>query len=571
MRFSPLTFLLIAAGLVIAHQASAATLYLAPEGKLFGIGQEFTVDVKIGTEGSESINAGEATIRFPSDVLELKSTDRAGSAFKFWVEEPTISNEDGTLTFIGGTSKGITGEALQVLTMQFKAKGAGSATLTIENGTITASDGKGTNVLSKSEGVSIGIGTEVVIPNAVDIPEPERVTDERTLADEVPAAPTIRVPLYPEPDQWYNHLGEVTVFWELPTDILQVSTRLSQVKDTAPGDKMDELFTGRNLGTIEGEGEWYVRVQFRNNIGWGELAYYKIGIDTTAPLPFEIKIDSEASQNPSPEIRFQTSDELSGIKEYIVLIDGTEAMRTASSSAKLPAQRPGTHEVVVRAVDNAGNTVEDDLEFEIIPIPAPIIAFITKTVSQEDLIFASGEAVPSGMITVRIHTDKGKLAYEGKTESDEAGNWSITVDELLPTGKYKMSASAVDSRGAISLNSLALPFKVRAKAVLSIGFIDLSWYEIFVLVVLLVMGGTGVVAWRYALLLKKRTAYMVVASRDVEKLCVLLESGIQDLGKVFPRIKITESAQAEIDTRMSKVKNVIARMKKYLSKEFTEV
>ena len=41
--------------LLFVSSAEAARLYLVPDGKVFGIGQEFSVDVKIDTD--DSINA----------------------------------------------------------------------------------------------------------------------------------------------------------------------------------------------------------------------------------------------------------------------------------------------------------------------------------------------------------------------------------------------------------------------------------------------------------------------------------------------------------------------------------
>ena len=225
-----------------AVKADAAILYFVPEAETFEIGKEFSIDVKINSE-EVFINAAQATVRFSNDILELLEVDKVDSAFNFWMEEPVISNEEGTLVFIGGTAKGVAGEALQVLKMKFKAKGVGLAELTMSSAVVTASDGQGTNVLSVIEGTSIGVGTDTVpLPDEPDEPddepveEPEKVEREPVLAGDLPEAPELRVPLYPDESQWYNHLGEMIVLWELPADIVKVETRLSQAPDKKLGD-----------------------------------------------------------------------------------------------------------------------------------------------------------------------------------------------------------------------------------------------------------------------------------------------------------------------------------------------
>jgi len=136
---------------IFTSRLNAATISLLPQARTFGIGQEFSVDIKIDTE-EMYINAGQATLIFPVDILELSSVDKSSSVFSFWPDEPKISNDEGVLNFTGGTAKGISGGALQILKINFKAKRAGFAELTLRDAAVTASDGKGTNVLEEMRG-----------------------------------------------------------------------------------------------------------------------------------------------------------------------------------------------------------------------------------------------------------------------------------------------------------------------------------------------------------------------------------------------------------------------------------
>lgn len=562
-----------------AVKVDAAVLYFVPEAETFDIGKEFSVDVKINSE-EVFINAAQATVRFSNDVLELLEVDKDGSAFNFWMEEPVISNEEGTLVFIGGTAKGVSGEALQVLKIKFKTKGVGLAKLTMSGAVVTASDGQGTNVLSAIEGASIGVGADVVdfepAPDEPDEPdepveEPEKVEREPVLAGDLPEAPELRVPLYPDESQWYNHLGEVIVLWDLPLDITKVETRLSHAPDKKLGNIEEELFTGKSFGTLE-QGIWFVRIQYKNNVGWGEFAHYKISIDTTPPLPFEIEIDNEVSDNPTPEISYEAQDSLSGISHALIFVDGIGPIRSTETIMVLPAQSPGKHTALVRVFDFAGNSVEDDLEFEVLALPTPTITFLTKTVSEGDLVFLSGKTVPNGFVDIKVFNNAGQEIFVEVADSDGLGNWETVLEKIFSKGEYTLSVSARDNRGAVSFPTPTQTLKVKAKIVLSVGLIDLSWFEIFIIGLLLIVSIVSASAWYYISTKKKREAYKVIAIRDINKLCTLLTNNVEKLELQFKDAFDTDlKKKAEAKFYLTKIKDNIKKMKKYLSKEIEKL
>ncbi|MFY9462410.1 MAG: cohesin domain-containing protein [Candidatus Sungiibacteriota bacterium] len=129
--------------------AEAATLVITPQEGEFYVGQIFDVAVKVQSP-DEAFNSVQATIQFPKDKFEVKSLDFSPQAtvFNFWLEEPKFSNQDGTVTFIGGTTNGITGSGVQILKISFTAKGVGEGDVLFNDAAIVASDGNGTNILS---------------------------------------------------------------------------------------------------------------------------------------------------------------------------------------------------------------------------------------------------------------------------------------------------------------------------------------------------------------------------------------------------------------------------------------
>lgn len=157
---------------IFANTAQAATLFFTPDTGEFGLNKEIVVDLKIDSDGV-GVNAGQATISFPKDMLEVKSVDKTDSAFNFWLEEPSFSNTDGVITFVGGTPYGISGASIKVLHITFLTKSAGIANITFVDSAVTASDGSGTNVLSKTNDAAFTVSpasTPATITPAVVAP-----------------------------------------------------------------------------------------------------------------------------------------------------------------------------------------------------------------------------------------------------------------------------------------------------------------------------------------------------------------------------------------------------------------
>ena len=575
---------------IVVKPVEAAILKLVPSIGTAGIGQEITVDIKVDIK-NESINAAQATLYFPPAILQVLSVDKSGSAFDFWVEEPVFSNNIGTVTFIGGTSKEISGTSIHVLKIKFKATGSGTANLSVSDAAVTATDGKGTNVLSEAKETSIVIGTKIV-QSAVEKPieQPQKVERAAVKATGLPAKPMLRVPTYSDQSRWYNNLGEVTVFWDLPPDVIQVSTGLGHGPEFKNGEKGAELFTGKSFGVLK-EGVWYIGAQFKNNIGWGEVSYYKISLDTTPPALFEIKIDnkvkpkndigwgevllpksffvdkidSEASDDPSLKINYETSDSLSGLSGYSIFIDGRESIQTTSTASKLPPQSLGKHLILVRASDLAGNSTQDSLEFEVLPLPTPTLDFITQSVRQGEFVFVSGKTIPNGLIKVLVVDRKDRQVFNGEIVSDSVGHWNTSIKEPLALGKYFLSATVRDERGATSFATKPLQFKVRPATIISLGFIDLGWLEILIVLVLLVASGTSIIGWYYVSKTRTREAYRVIIGRDIDKISAMLSGYLKDIDEI--KGLSDPSSLAKMSVIADKMKDVIHKMNKYLKQE----
>ncbi len=155
--------------------ADAATLSLSPGNATVSVGQAFTVSVVVGSS-DQAINATEGVVSFPADMLSVESVGKAGSIVSVWVQEPRFSNAEGSVQFEGViTNPGYTGASGRIVTISFRAKKTGIASLQFLSGAVLANDGDGTNVLQTTGRATYTI-TEAVREPKVVPQEPAKST-----------------------------------------------------------------------------------------------------------------------------------------------------------------------------------------------------------------------------------------------------------------------------------------------------------------------------------------------------------------------------------------------------------
>lgn len=566
------------------HVAQAATLFITPPTSQIGVGEKMTIDLKIDSEGV-SINAAQAIIRFPKDTLEVVSVDKtASSSFSFWLEEPNFSNTDGTISFTGGTPYGISGSSIQVLKIIFAAKGSGSGTITISDSAITASDGSGTNVLSKTVDAAFAVVAKKEIPTIPQIqeiipatpriqeviPKPQPIVRKAVPTGKLPIKPIIQVSLYPDETKWYNLTSQFNVSWDLPGDVSEVSTALNKQPNFLPI-KSEGLFDNKTLAALS-DGIWYFHVRFQNNLGWGPTTHYRLAIDTQPSLGFEIAIvEGEATDNPMPTLQFKTNDALSGLKEYQVRIGDGDLIRIPAAdfggSFQLPLQAPGTNRIVVKAVDQADNSIEDGVTLEIIPIASPTITFITKELfsDEEKGLTVKGTALPTANVFVRVYR-KEALVADGTMHSDEKGNWEFTFDQAFKNGSYKATAQSQDARGALSLVVDSAAVTVKSKPIIQIGPLQLGKGGAALLLLSLLIAGFGGGVWFYKKRQKKLALRVWLAESEVTKIFKLITEDVDRLSKAYQT-----PTSGDDEYAIKRIQENIKKMESYLQKGLEKI
>ena len=568
---------------LFGHGALAAKFYISPQSGAQALNKTFTVDIKIDSQG-DGINAAQAKVIFPADKLEIKTVDKTGSVFGFWPEEPTFSNENGVVDFIGGTVNGVSGASLHILRIVFNAKSVGETPISLDEGAITIDDGTGTNILTEIVGANYRISVTVAaplpapeIPSGVQptlplpgepIPPPVIIEREPELAKGLPEAPNVFVPLYPDPNSWYNITTPFNATWSLPLDITDVSTIIDINPNFQP-QKSEKLFDNKIFNSLP-EGVSYLHVRFKNKIGWGPAAHYRLAVDTAPPAPFIIESsDGFQTDNPMPLLQFGTSDALSGISHYLVKIGDAEAFEWKNGQLRTPLQSPGTHRVSVKALDLAGNGASMSVNLEILAIGSPAITFTTEKLffGTEEGVMVRGTALPNIDVRVFIEKEIGGIVAEYLARSNKDGNWDVTIYEPLGIGSYVVLAQARDLRGALSLVVKSdKVVKVKSQPIIKLGAIEIGSGGSAVILLIILVGGFGAGYWYFRERQKTLRARVAITSRDYAQLYKLINSDIEKLTKDFDKMNETEKKFI-----LDRAKENIQKIEKYLLEEVRNI
>ena len=556
--------IIFAASPLLVH---AATFSISLDKQTFPIGQEFTADIKMDTEGV-GVNAAQGTISFSPDVLSISKTDTSNSVFNFWLQAPTFSNETGKITFLGGSSNGFTGSSLEVFKIVFKVKGVGSSTITFTDGAITASDGSGTNVMRATKGVNITSAATGEITTIA--PQPTQITRPSVAAAKLPIAPILSVPLYPDPQKWYDLSSEFNAKWTLPSDVSEVATLINKDPRGIP-QRSEGLFDNKTFPALE-DGVWYLHVQFKNNVGWGPITHYRLAIDTIPPIPFSIKEDfGTSTDNPTPTLSYKSGDPLSAV-EYHILVDGNKVAVTTSTSYILPPQTPGTHHIRIDAQDAGGNVTEGTTDITITPIAAPTISSITRNIyTGEGRVSLSGTAVPNIKILLALRNGTGNTLIEESTNVDAGGAWSATFDKSLEEGSYTVRVIAVDERGAQSIPIDTATISVKERPILSVFGLsitqtELVWILIFILGISF-FGGF----YLNARLRRRRALRVLIAQRDVVNAFKTTKIDLAKAIEAFGDKKLTPEEVTNLEFLLRRTMNSIEKAEKYITANISEI
>jgi len=104
------------------------------------------------------------------------------------------------------------------------------------------------------------------------------------------------------------------------------------------------------------DGEHNITVKAFDKLWNQATGLVKVYSDRTPPLQFTPTVEPSGWINSSPRIKFETTDDTSGVDRYEVAVDGG-AFSCQTSPFTAPILSDGQHNITVRAYDKAGNFV----------------------------------------------------------------------------------------------------------------------------------------------------------------------------------------------------------------------
>jgi hypothetical protein len=552
------TAIVIAAGFSFGS-AEAASLYLSPSSSRVTAGNIISVKVSVNTEGA-AVNASSATIQYPADLLDVVSVSKGSSIFSLWVEEPRFSSQTGTITFDGGLpNPGYVGQSGEIVSIAFRAKSTGLASIFFGDSAVRANDGLGTDVLKTK------------LPASVDIRNPEPINDQPS----TPIASGLRAPVvvsttHPDQNKWYA-VDEANFKWEVPDGVTAVSTSLTKIPAT-PTVVYDPPIGNRDVSGI-GDGAWYFNVRFKNANGWGAVAHYKVQVDTVAPRPFKISFQGgETVDSPNPALNFKATDATSGVGSYALKIDDS-GFTKVSPGDLLPSQDPGKHTVFIKAIDYAGNETIQSADFTILPIQAPEITEFPSEISKGELVRIRGNSALLTNVEVVLEDSSGKRETQ-TTATLEDGTFRMVWSKELSTGSYTITARAIDRRDAKSNFTKPVTVTVKQSAFVNISSAILNWLSL-IIIILAFIGGIGWVITR--LLLKniamKKTIRKEVHATElaIHRAFELLRENVRDQIKLLEKARTKRALTKEEEKIIRQLEANLNESERYLEKEVAQI
>ncbi len=432
----------------------AASLLLSPSTGAYKVGDSFSVQVFVASNGT-AINAVSGLVTYPVDKLSLTNISSSGSIINFWTVNP-IKEVNGAHFEGVVLNPGYTGSSGKIVTLNFKVLKEGVATLLFSSAAILANDGLGTNVLETIGSATYSLGAAA----------PISTTPAGAL---VPLAPVVSSRTHPDPEKWYPS-RDVELGWTLEEGTTGAAVLVDELPNTNPGTKSLGTITSY-AQTLSADGVWYAHVRLLNKYGWGGVSHFRLQTDTVAPSLFTIETQPTEEQVPFVKLKFTATDELSGIDQYKVSIDGGEENVWTDSGTSIyisPHLTPGKHTLIAKAFDKAGNNLAASVDFEITAIEKPVIEKYPKNLKDGDFLILSGHSYPDARIAIILKpTLQESTSYFGTVRyqsadvnlitrsviADRNGLFTFAYDERVHSGIYTVYAIAELENGAQSLPS----------------------------------------------------------------------------------------------------------------------
>jgi hypothetical protein len=557
-------FCFLALFLFVPSIASAANLVISPSSKTVNLGEIFTINVNVSSP-NENINAVSGNIKYNSSNLDVVSVSKASSIIDFWSQEPTFSNQTGTINFEGvALSTGYQGSAGNVVTITLKSKKTGNTLMDILSGSVLANDGYGTDV------------TDALIDGTINVLSGSIEEEEEESVDTTPKGIIIKSSTHPNEDQWYSN-DTVKLTFDISNKAASVQTILSEVKGSTPSILYSPPIEKKTVEDLD-DGILYFNIRQKIDGSWGKIYSRKIKIDHSDPYFKEVVLqEPERDIIPIREIVLDAADDVSGVEGYRVIIDGQlveEIKATGYYEYQTPNLHPGEHEIIIEVYDFAGNTEKETLKVEVGAIDAPKITKITEIVnlgeeiivegvsnSDKVILFVGDKEVTSSATVSSVAQSETPYLYMYEVDVDDSGKFKYIISDITEPSKYLVWAQARNINGASSYYSEKHEVLVKDSGVPGFLSVISKYLSIIVIVIALLVVIIIILLWlrhRVAICKKrmerrKRNPEHLLYD-ELELLQTNVDSHLEILHRIQRGTKLTKRELAQIGSLMNQLK-----------------
>lgn len=552
----------------VSSAAHAASLYFSPSSGSYTVGGNFSVNVYVSSS-DQAMNAASGIISFTNDKLEVASLSKSGSVFNLWVQEPSFSNNTGTVNFEGIVlNPGFTGSAGKIITVNFKAMAVGDASVTFSSGSVLANDGNGTNILSSLGKAVLSVSEPTSVPSAPEPAAPPETTN-------VPLAPKILSPTHPDPNEWYAD-NNPKFEWSLPKDANGVNVLADKKPNTNPGTKSDGLFDFYAYENVD-NGIWYFHIRLRNNAGWGGISHFQFQVDTEKPTSFDIKeVEREDLTEPKVKFIFDASDKISGIDYYEIKIDNGNSQiwqDDGNHTYETSILGTGKHILIAKAIDKAGNFLMNSAEFIIEALEPPIITEYPRELQSGEVLIIKGTAYPNAQVVIWLQKEKEE-AKSSIIKSDREGKFIFVADEKPKDGIYKLWAEAIDERGARSKPTEKLTIVIKQPEILKTCSLAVNFLAVIIPLIALILLLIFLLwfGWhKFSLMRRKVKKEVQEAEQALHKAFDLLKEDIQEQIELLEKVKSKRELTEEEIKIIKQLKKDLDDAEKFVRKEIEDI
>ena len=551
--------------------AEAATLYFSPSSGTYKVGGTISVSVLVSST-DKAMNAVSTKVSFPSDKFSVSSISKTNSVINFWVQEPSYSNSDGSVSLEGVVlNPGYIGSSGKIATITFKVKDSGSAKLSLSSSSVLANDGVGTDILS-----SIGSASFVLEDSSASVEEAVVAAPPSNNGNL--SALVITSATHPDQSAWYNKKN-AQFAWGLPDGASGVKLLYDHSPNSRPTVLYSPAISSKEVTNLS-DGVWYFHAAARDQDGDGSAGHYKFQIDTERPNIFDInEVETGIFGNPRAKFLLTAEDKTSGIDHYEIQVDTGKSVLfkdDGSHTYETEGLPPGDHTIFGKVFDRAGNFATARADFTVSALNPPKIISYTKEVRAGDVevVRATTEYRDvTGVLVIAGESNDDPLAQmEARVGID--GSLLFALPIKLEKGDYRMWVKARSDAGGQSDKSEIAKITVKEGFWWMFGSTAITVLSMLVPITALVIL-LATLLWyarrRYLVLRRRVRAEALEAGQSLRKAFKLLREDIEESIDTIRKAGAERKLTKEEATLFRRLRKAYDDSERFIGKEIRDI